>query len=212
MLLKKIFRQQWYLIHKLNNFCMFCILGKNLFLNLLNVEVILNWHLLYVPDNFHFARIIITNDHTALFSHSALTLRLKCLRCSRLRYRGRSQLGLKAKLTICPYSLYMIYKLGWGWCPRTGGGQWLMNKEYFWPKSNFRPVLGSHRDPQRPQKSQNKLMTALFLFLSPLCLGHPVYRKSTFAIRFLVLDHHKPAWSYCKKRKHKRCCFLCYEL
>ena len=43
---------------------------------------------------------------------------------------------------------------------------------HFWPKSNLRPVLGSHRSPLGPQKCQSKLTTAPFL--SPLCCKHPV--------------------------------------
>ena len=45
--------------------------------------------------------------------------------------------------------------------------------EYFWPKSNFRPVLGSHRSPLGPQKSQIKLTIASFL--SPNQMEHTVF-------------------------------------
>ena len=44
----------------------------------------------------------------------------------------------------------------------------------FWPKSNLRPVLGWHRSCLRPQNSQNKLTTALFL--RPNWFGHTVLR------------------------------------
>ena len=38
-----------------------------------------------------------------------------------------------------------------------------------------------------------------------------IYKAHLLSI-FLFLDHHKPDWSSGKKRKHKRCYFLCYEL
>ena len=36
-------------------------------------------------------------------------------------------------------------------------------REYFWRKSNLRPVLGLHRSLKEPQKSQNKPVTPRFL-------------------------------------------------
>ena len=38
-----------------------------------------------------------------------------------------------------------------------------LTREYFWPKSNLRPILGSHRSLKEPQKSQNKPVKRQFL-------------------------------------------------
>ena len=45
--------------------------------------------------------------------------------------------------------------------------------EYILPKSNLRPVLGSHRCPLDLQRFQNKLSTAYFLMKNQM--NHPVY-------------------------------------
>ena len=39
-----------------------------------------------------------------------------------------------------------------------------------------------------------------------------LYLKSTFAFHIFVFGSPHPDWSSGKKRKHKRCYFLCYEL
>ena len=44
---------------------------------------------------------------------------------------------------------------------------------FFWPKSDLRPVLGSHKSPLGPQKSQIELTIASFL--SPNWMEHTVY-------------------------------------
>ena len=55
----------------------------------------------------------------------------------------------------------------------------------FWPKSNLRPVLGSHRSPLGPQKSQIELTIASFL--SPNQMEHTLVYSSGQSLTFLLL-------------------------
>ena len=60
--------------------------------------------------------------------------------------------------------------------------------EYFLPKSNLHPVLGSHRCPLDLQRFQNKLTTARFLMKNQM--NHPVDRYIQMVFKELFKRRH----------------------
>ena len=55
----------------------------------------------------------------------------------------------------------------------------MTNGVNFLPKSNWRPILGTHRSPFGPQKSYNKPIT-LAPSLNPNTFDHPEHEEQIF--------------------------------